>query len=246
MTELLSQLAELAQSIGPAVEPPGTARLLASLAETARRLFGAQACSLAVLSDDDSELVYTTAAGAGAGGVSGLRMPANQGIAGWVAQSGQPVAVDDLRQDARFARDVAQETGYVPSAILAVPVASERRLLGVLSVLDRDTTRPGAAQDMALLSVFADQAAIALEGAAAFRDLGRVLISALGQAVEADTELAVALAAVQLPRRDRRLADLASLFAELGRQGEAEQDLALRVVREVVSYSGGRSRRPGD
>lgn len=243
--DLLGQLAELARSVGPAVEPPGTTRLLAALTETARRLFGAQACSLALLTEDESELVYTTAAGAGADDVSGLRMPADRGIAGWVAQSGQPVAIDDLRSDARFARDVAEETGYVPTAILAVPVASENRMLGVLSLLDRDSARPGAEQDMVLLALFADQAAIALEGARAFSDLGRVLLLALSNAVDEGTDLAVSLAAVPLPRRDQQLADLAVLFAELARQGEAERALALRVVREVVAYSGGRSRRPG-
>ncbi len=243
--DLLGQLAELARAVGPAVEPPGTARLLSALTETARRLFGAQACSLALLTDDESELVYTTAAGAGADDVSGLRMPADRGIAGWVAQSGQPVAIDDLQQDARFARDVAEDTGYVPTAILAVPVASESRLLGVLSLLDRDSGRPGAEQDMVLLSVFADQAAIALEGARAFGDLGRVLLQALQAAVADDSDLATALAGVVLPRRDQQLADLAGLFAELGRQGEAERALAVRLVREVAAYSGGRARRPG-
>jgi len=249
VTELLIELAELARNVGPAVEPPGTERLLAALTDTARRLFGAQACSLALLTDDESELVYTTAAGAGAEDVSGLRMPADRGVAGWVAQSGQPVAINDLRQDARFARDLAENTGYVPTAILAVPVSSQHRLLGVLSLLDRDSARPGAEQDMALLSVFADQAAIALEGAQAFSDLGRVLLQALAAAVDNDTELGAALAGLELPKRDSRLAELAALFAELSRQGDAERDLALRVVTEVLAYartqSGGRLPRPG-
>lgn len=243
--ELLEDLARVAGDLAPAVVPPGTARLLTSLTETARRLFGAQACSLALLSEDESELVYTTASGAGASGVSGMRMPSGRGIAGWVVQSGQPVAVADLQGDARFARDVAQDTGYVPTAMLAVPVESEQRLLGVLTLLDRDPDRPGAEQDMQLLTVFADQAAIALEGARAFRDLGRVLLTALGSAATAGSPLAEALGRLDVPAADRQLAELAALFAELAVRGEPERALALEVVRSVLAYARGAERRPG-
>ena len=61
--ELLRELGELATSLGPAVRPAGTDELLRSVTETARRLFGAAACSLALLSEDESELLYTVAAG---------------------------------------------------------------------------------------------------------------------------------------------------------------------------------------
>src|ERR1700722_16964197 len=175
--ELLAELGELADSLGPAVRPAGTDELLKSLTETARRLFGAAACSLALLSDDDSELRYTVAAGEGAQDVTGLRIPAASGIAGWGVQSGQPIAISDVLSDPRFSRPVAEQTGYVPQAILAVPVQTGQRMLGVLTLLDRDARRPGAEQDMALLSLFADQAALALASVEAFSALGRVLLA---------------------------------------------------------------------
>src|SRR6516225_12277477 len=177
--ELLRQLGELATTLGPAVRPAGTDELLRSLTETARRLFGAAACSLALLSEDESELLYTIAAGEGADDVTGLRIPTSQGIAGWVVQSGQPIAISDLANDPRFSRELAEQTGYVPQTILAVPVETPQRMLGVISLLDRDARRPGAEQDMALLSLFADQAALALASVAGFNVLGRVLLAAL-------------------------------------------------------------------
>ena len=122
-----------------------------------------------------------------------MRLPSGRGVAGWVAASRQAVAIDDLQGDPRFARDVAEGTGYVPRALLAVPVQSPHRLLGVMTLLDRDAARPGADDDMALLSLFADQAALAVEAAQAFGDVGRVLLGALSDAAGTGTDLAAAL-----------------------------------------------------
>lgn len=244
--ELLRELGELATSLGPAVRPAGADELLRSLTETARRLFGAAACSLALLSEDDSELLYTTAAGEGAEDVTGMRISSSQGIAGWVVQSGQPIAISDLASDPRFSREVAEQTGYVPQAILAVPVQTPQRILGVISLLDRDPRRPGAEQDMALLSLFADQAALALASVESFSSLGRVLLAALAQAADGD-DLALALrqAADQLPAAaDADLAALAADFAALARRGAAERRLALAVLRDVAEYAERRPSRP--
>ncbi len=252
--ELLLQLGELATSLGPAVQPAGTDELLRSLTETARRLFGAAACSLALLTEDESELVYTVAAGQGADDVTGMRISASRGIAGWVVQSGQPIAISDVASDPRFSREQAEQTGYIPQAILAVPVETPARLLGVISLLDRDPRRPGAEQDMALLSLFADQAALALASVERFTLMGRVLLDALARTAAGDDparaaasdDLADALrqAADHLPAADAELAELAATFAVLARRGAAERRLALAVLRDIASYVERRPSRP--
>jgi GAF domain-containing protein len=243
--EVLADLGRTLRTLGPALSPQGSEALLTRITEAARELFGATACSLALLTEDQSELVFTTASGAGADTVVDLRIPANQGIAGWVVMSEQPVSVSDLAQDARFATDVAASTGYVPRAILAVPVASPRRMLGVIEVLDRDAARPGAEHDMRLLQLFADQAALAIENARVFSDLGRAVLGAVS-AAEPGTALADALsrAADSATEGDPDLLRLASLFAELERMGPRERRLALDLVQVVVRDLGGRGRRP--
>lgn len=243
--ELLRELGDLATSLGPAVRPAGTDELLRSLTETARRLFGAAACSLALLSEDESELLYTVAAGEGAEDVTGMRISSSQGIAGWVVQSGQPIAISDLSSDPRFSRDTAERTGYVPQAILAVPVETPHRILGVISLLDRDSRRPGAEQDMALLALFADQAALALASVEAFSVMGRVLLHALAEAATGhDLALMLRQAADGLPPADPDLAALAATFAALARRGAAERQLALAVLGDVGEYVERRPSRP--
>ena len=49
----------------------------------------------------------------------------------------QPLVLDDVQSDPRFARDVAEKTGFVPQGLMAVPLLADERALGVLQVLDR-------------------------------------------------------------------------------------------------------------
>jgi signal transduction protein with GAF and PtsI domain len=105
--------------------------------EAVRRLFAAAACSVALVDDDGETLRFVASEGAGADAIVGVSIPVSRGIAGWAAMSGQPIAVRDVQSDARFARDVAESTEYVPSSILAAPMMSaEGEVVGVTSVLD--------------------------------------------------------------------------------------------------------------
>jgi signal transduction protein with GAF and PtsI domain len=116
---------------------PEYAATLERSVEAVRGLFAAAACSVAVVDDDGETLTFVAAAGAGADAIVGVSIPVSRGIAGWAAMSGQPIAVRDVQSDARFARDVAESTEYVPSSILAAPLmSSDGEVVGVTSVLD--------------------------------------------------------------------------------------------------------------
>lgn len=243
---LLERMARIAGDVGPVLAPAGPHDLVTAVAATAQRMFGAQACSVALLTEDDSELVFTTVVGEGVEGTKGLRLPSGQGIAGWVAMSGQPLVVSDLQQDPRWAGS-SSVTGYTPRSILAAPVGTSERLLGVLEVLDRSEDRPEAAADLELLSVVADQAALALEGARAFDDFGRRLLAAVAVAAEndgqADFAAMLTQTAAELGAPDGDLLELAGLFGELGRLDSEQRRLAVRVLREFVGSAHVRAER---
>lgn len=116
---------------------PGADASLGRCVEATRALFSAAACSIALVDDDGSTLEFVASDGEGADAIVGVTIPVSRGIAGWAAMSGQPIAVRDVQADARFARDVAEATHYVPTAIYAAPMLDlHGEVLGVLSVLD--------------------------------------------------------------------------------------------------------------
>jgi GAF domain-containing protein len=136
--------------------------LLQSIVETARAIFGAKAASVFLVDEETGELVFEAVAGEGSDELLGRRLPAGTGIAGWVLATRQPLAVEDVTGDPRFARDAAESTGYVPKGLMAVPLLHEDDALGVLSVLDRPKDARFSLAEMDVLSRFANQAAIAL------------------------------------------------------------------------------------
>ena len=242
---LLERVVALAADLGPALAPVGQTELLRSITAAARELFDAAACSLALLDEAQETLTFHVASGAGAQEVVGQRVPVDRGIAGWVVSSGQPVAVADVARDPRFAAEVAEATGYMPRSVLAMPLQTEREMLGVIELLDQRADSPAGRRDMELLGLFASQAALAIEASRVFSSLGQTLFQAVGLAAAGDRDLALALddLAGHAPGPDAELAELAGAFARLGQAGPAERAAATRLVREFLAYAAGNGRR---
>jgi GAF domain-containing protein len=137
--------------------------LLQSIVQVARAIFGARASSVFLFDEDSDELIFEAVAGEGADDLVGRRFPSSTGIAGWVLVTRQPLVIEDVTDDPRFAKDFAEETGYVPKGLMAVPLLHEERALGVLEVLDRPQRSQFSLVEMDLLGLFANQAAIALD-----------------------------------------------------------------------------------
>jgi GAF domain-containing protein len=106
--------------------------------------------------------VYTSAWGAGAREIVGVRLPRGVGIAGGVIASGVGEAIPDARTDSRFAARIAQGTGYVPHTMLVVPLRRGEVVIGALSVLDRRDGRQYRQDEVERASLFADLATKAL------------------------------------------------------------------------------------
>ncbi len=183
------------------------AQLLRSVVEVARAIFGAKASSVFLLDEATDELVFAAVAGEGEEHLVGTRIPSSTGIAGWVLVTRQPLVLEDLQNDPRFARDVAEATGYVPSGLMAVPLLHEERALGVLQVLDRPKRSRFTLQEMELLGLFGNQAAIALDLLQRAREARGVLQEDEGIVAR----LAEAVSALPDEKREAGLKLLASL-----------------------------------
>jgi diguanylate cyclase (GGDEF)-like protein len=92
-----------------------------------------------------------------------LRVRVGEGITGWVAASGQPLVVSDAARDPR-ALDIPGATPVEEESMLLAPLRSEGQVIGVV-VLSAVGLGRFDMEDLRLLAVLADQAAIAIENA---------------------------------------------------------------------------------
>jgi GAF domain-containing protein len=136
--------------------------LLDSVVLAAQAIFEAAASSIFLLDTTTGELVFEAVSGQGESFLVGSRFPASAGVAGWVLETCEPVIVDDVAHDPRFARDVAESTRYVPRTLMATPVMCDEEAIGVLEVLDAAPGARSSLVQLELLGLFGQQAAVAL------------------------------------------------------------------------------------
>jgi GAF domain-containing protein len=189
---------EAARRLAP---PAGTA-VLRSIVDATAVLFGAEAASLALHDPVTDRLVFTVAAGEHGQGVVGLAIGSSEGVAGYVFSTGQPLALSDVASDARFGRETAEQTGYVPRSLIAVPLVDDEGILGVLEVLDKRGDGGFDLRDVELATVFARQATVAIRSSRIERDTASLLRAVLVAADVAATADAAETTDAGSPRSD--------------------------------------------
>ena len=223
---------------------PAADRLLERLVRTAVAVIPCPVGSLLLIDHAAGVLTFAVAVGQTAPAVADLTVPLGRGIAGLVAVSGQPLAIANARQDPRHARDIAAQTGYLPSTILAVPVVVDGSVVGVLELLDRQGGATFSLADMELAGHFAALCAIALEQRRAETlqaDLiGRALATLGGLPDAARRTLATQAEGmttrVMADPATRRVRELAAQVATIAARGEAEQQSCAGILAAFAGY----------
>lgn len=145
--------------------------LLQMILASAVRVMDATAGSLLLLDRTTNELVFEVIEGGGGAALEKTRMPADKGIAGWVATHGEPLIVDDVNRDARYYRNIADEHAFTTDSILCVPMITRGQVIGVLQLLNKRGGLRFSLADQELLSALAAQSAIAIENARLYQSL---------------------------------------------------------------------------
>jgi GAF domain-containing protein len=135
--------------------------MLQALADTVRSVFGARAVSILLAQDGGEQLLFAAVSG-GEERMAGTRIPAATGITGWVFASGQPLVVEDVASDPRFAAEFARSTGYLPNGIMAAPILDADATIGVISVFDRPRRAEFSLIEVELLERFCHLVSLAL------------------------------------------------------------------------------------
>jgi diguanylate cyclase (GGDEF)-like protein len=139
--------------------------LLRAIMQQMEDFFGPEQWSLLLLDKTTHELVYALTTGTGDEPLEDVRLPRGQGIAGYVAESGEKLVVANVNAHPEWSRYAAAHPQLHLQSIACLPIRHGNQTLGVLSLHNSKLDLlPESA--LSFLLVLCDYAAIALHNAA--------------------------------------------------------------------------------
>ncbi len=108
-------------------------------------------------------------------GKNEIRISMSKGLAGHVARTGESLNIPDAHADPRFNAQIDKETGYKTRNVLCVPMCDDHgHIIGVVQAINKNPSMPCfTAEDTAVLTTFAMQAAMAVRNSLLFEKTTR-------------------------------------------------------------------------
>jgi diguanylate cyclase (GGDEF)-like protein len=138
--------------------------ILGAIMEKMAQFFGPERWSLLMVDDKANELYYAIAVGENQESLKGLRVPLGEGVAGWVAATGNPLVVPDVALDPHWSAFANKHPDLKIKSIACVPVRSDNKTLGVIQLLNSKLDLLSE-YSISFLRILCDYAAIAIQNA---------------------------------------------------------------------------------
>ncbi|HHN94342.1 MAG TPA: GAF domain-containing sensor histidine kinase [Anaerolineae bacterium] len=162
----LERLIEISRSLNSTLV---LSTLLHNIVEAAQEISNAAECSIMLLDRKSGQLHFTAATNLP--GVRAIVVPMEGSVAGWVVKHGEPLVVTDPARDPRFhfSRTADAISDFETHTILAVPLIARDEVIGVLEAVNKQDGENFTQEDVELLSVLGNQAAVAVQNAILFQ-----------------------------------------------------------------------------
>lgn len=167
-TERLSLLSHLGQILNSTLDHQEVRR---RAMEAATQLMKAEVSSLLLIDEEKNQLYFEVALGEKEEAIKKITLNLGEGIAGWVAEKGQPLIVNAPDQDPRFFKGVDVQTEFKTRNLICVPVKVKERTIGVLEAINKTKGEDFDEEDLSLFISLSDQVAIALDNARLYQEL---------------------------------------------------------------------------
>ncbi len=118
-------------------------------------------CSIMLRDDITSELTITSAKGLSDEIVKRTRIKFGDQVAGWVANEGKPVLLEDIESDRRFKRRSIPQ--YNTKSLLSLPLKIDDRVIGVLNLNNKKTAEPFTKKDLNIALILGERISYFLE-----------------------------------------------------------------------------------
>ena len=138
--------------------------ILGAIMNKMAQFFAPERWSMLMVDEKANELYYAIAVGEDSQSLRGLRVPMGEGVAGWVAQTGNPLVVPDVSLDPHWSVFTKKHPDLNIQSIACVPVRSGNKTLGVIQLLNSKLDLLSE-YSISFLRILCDYAAIAIGNA---------------------------------------------------------------------------------
>ncbi|MEE4242091.1 MAG: GAF domain-containing protein [Desulfopila sp.] len=146
-------------------------KVLTYILERVADLVDVEAGSIMLLEFD--ALVVEAATGEFSKELKKQKFRLDHGVVGYVVATGEPVIVDDTRENPHFLSGVDEKTGFQTRSLLCVPLISGGRVIGVIELLNRKG-KPFSQDDLQAVKAVAASTAIALENTRLYSETNHI------------------------------------------------------------------------
>ena len=139
--------------------------LLQLITATATDLLNCEAASILLYDEKNPRLYFAAATGSDPAELAKIPVPMEGSIAGTIFRTNQPMIQNDVEQDPRHYANVSDQIKFKTRTLLGVPMPIKDRVVGVLEAINKNNDGEFDQSDVAILSVTAAHAAIAINNA---------------------------------------------------------------------------------
>ncbi|MBA7468127.1 hypothetical protein ES707_03368 [subsurface metagenome] len=161
-------------------------RLAKLIVINATRLLRTEMGSLMLIDKETNTLEIVAARGLPEELVKNIHIPIGKGIAGKVAEEGEPILCENIETDKRFLRESNEK--YTSKSFVSVPLKVKNRVIGVLNVNNKESKQKFDEKDLRLINILADQSARTIENAELYKHMQETYlgtIQTLARAIDA-------------------------------------------------------------
>ncbi|MGZ3589259.1 MAG: HD domain-containing phosphohydrolase [Thermodesulfobacteriota bacterium] len=208
--------------------------------QAATQLMKAEAGSLLLVDEGKRQLHFEVALSDREEDIKMIPLNFGEGIAGCVAQSGNPLIVNSPKKDHRFFKGVDERTDFKTRNIICVPVKVKEKIIGVLEAINKQERGGFNKEDLSLFISLADQVAIALDNSRLYQELEEMFFQttdSLADAIEKRdpytgghtrrvTQYSLAISKyLQLKPLEKKWLKITSVLHDVGKVGIEDQIL---------------------
>ncbi|MGZ3558497.1 MAG: HD domain-containing phosphohydrolase, partial [Thermodesulfobacteriota bacterium] len=208
--------------------------------QAATQLMKAEAGSLLLVDEGKRQLHFEVALSDREEDIKMIPLNFGEGIAGCVAQSGNPLIVNSPKKDHRFFKGVDERTDFKTRNIICVPVKVKEKIIGVLEAINKQERGGFNKGDLSLFISLADQVAIALDNSRLYQELEEMFFQttdSLADAIEKRdpytgghtrrvTQYSLAISKyLQLKPLEKKWLKITSVLHDVGKVGIEDQIL---------------------